>query len=264
MTVRCYLDSAGRWGHGSVAAFSIYFTSLLGGGVAAAQSAREAAEIDAQQNRRERSGGEGVKGTRRTLWYRERYLTTTTTTKKARLMPRIVPAITCLEHHLKTLTEEPEAYRPANCPGCGLSGLWAHGCYERKADRKTGKLNPVAVARFLCGRKTGCGRSCSSLPSALPPRRWHLWSVQAVALLSLLCGASIRGCAVLCGRARSTVRRWGSWLEERHELFAFHLRSHWPEWGRSSPWQEFWQRCLREQPLGESMAWLDRQGVVVP
>jgi len=205
-----------------------------------------------------------MKGTRRTLWYRERYLTTTTTTKKARLMPRIVPAIACLEHHLKRLTEEPEAFRPANCPGCGLSGLWAHGCYERKADRDTGELNPVAIARFLCGRKAGCGRSCSSLPSALAPRRWYLWIVQAVALLSLLSGASIRGCAVLCGRARSTVRRWWYWLKERHDLFAFHLRSHWPEWGRASPWQQFWQRCLREQPLRESMAWLDRQGVAVP
>lgn len=205
-----------------------------------------------------------MEGTRRTLWYRERYLTTLTKTKKARLMPRIVPAIACLEHHWKTLMQEPEVYRPASFPGCGLGGLWAHGCYERKADRDTGEFNPVAIPRFLCGRKAGCGRSCSSLPSALAPRRWYLWIVQAVALLSLLSGASVRECAAVCGRARSTVRRWWSWIKERHELFAFHLRSHWPEWGRASQWQEFWQRCLREQPLRESMAWLDRQGVLVP
>jgi hypothetical protein len=85
-----------------------------------------------------------------------------------------------------------------------------------------------------------------------------------LALLSLLSGASIRGCALVCGRARSTVRRWGCWLKERHELFAFHLRSQWPEWGLASLWQEFWLRCLREQPLQESMAWLDRHGVLVP
>ena len=145
-----------------------------------------------------------------------------------------------------------------------MGGLWAHGCYERKADRDTGELNPVAIPRFLCGRKAGCGRSCSSLPSALPPRRWYLWIVQAVALLSLLSGASLRECAAVSGRARSTVRRWWRWLKERHDLFAFHLRSHRPEWRRVSQWQEFWLRCLREQSLRESMASLDRRGVVVP
>jgi hypothetical protein len=91
-----------------------------------------------------------------------------------------------------------------------------------------------------------------------------LWSVQAAVLLSLLSEASLRESAATSGRARSTVRRWWQWLQERHELFAFHLRSHWPEWGRAARWQEFWQRCLQEQPLRETMAWLDRQGVVVP
>lgn len=179
-------------------------------------------------------------------------------------MQHIVPAIACLEHHLKTLTQKPQTYRPASCPGCGLGGLWAHGCYGRKADRDTGELNLVAIPRFLCGRKTGCGRSCSSLPSALPPRRWYVWSVQAGALLRLLSGDSLRECAAACGRARSTVRRWWRWLQRRHEVFAFHLRSHWPEWGRLVQWSGFWQRCLQEQPLRESMAWLARQGVVVP
>jgi hypothetical protein len=39
-------------------AFSIDFTSLLGDGVAASQSAGEAAEVDDRENPRERSGGE--------------------------------------------------------------------------------------------------------------------------------------------------------------------------------------------------------------
>jgi hypothetical protein len=160
--------------------------------------------------------------------------------------------------------EEPEAYRPANCPGCGLSGLWMHGGYERKADRETGKGNPVLIPRFLCGRKAGCGRSCSSLPSELPPRRWCGWSVQSVALLKRLSGTSLRACARVCGCARSTVRRWWRWLHERHELYGFHLRSQWPEWGRAAPWRAFWQRALCEQPLRELMAGLDRQGILVP
>jgi hypothetical protein len=46
--------------------------------------------------------------------------------------------------------------------------------------------------------------------------------------------------------------------------WAFHLRSHWPEWGRAGSWQGFWQLALAQEPLREVMAWLDQQGVSVP
>jgi hypothetical protein len=91
-----------------------------------------------------------------------------------------------------------------------------------------------------------------------------LWSAQAAVLLGLLSGDSLRESAATSGRARSTVRRWWQWLQQRHDLFAFHLRSHWPEWGRAQSWQAFWQLALAQEPLCEVMAWLDRQGVVVP
>lgn len=176
-------------------------------------------------------------------------------------MLRLVPLIASLQEHLESLDRTPNVYRPLRCPQCGLAGLWGHGHYERKADRDTGELNPIPVPRFRC---RGCRATCSRLPSCLPPRRWYLWSVQAAALLSLLSGASLRECASTSGRARSTVRRWWRWLQQRQELFAFHLCSHWPEWGRAGQWQPFWQRCLQEQPLRETIAWLDRQGVLVP
>ena len=85
-----------------------------------------------------------------------------------------------------------------------------------------------------------------------------------MALLSLLSGDSLRECATISGRARSTVRRWWQWLQQSHEQYAFHLRSHWPEWGRAASWQGFWQLALTQELLREVMAWLDRQGVVVP
>ena len=176
-------------------------------------------------------------------------------------MLRIVPLIASLQQHLDKLERTPATYRPPRCPHCGRAGLWGHGRYDRKADRVTGKLNLIPVPRFVC---RGCRGTCSRVPSCMSPRRWHLWSVQAAVLLGLLSGASLRECAATSGRARSTVRRWWQWLQQRHEQLAFHLRSHWPEWGRVPSWQGFWQLALAQEPLREVMAWLDRQGVVVP
>jgi transposase-like protein len=176
-------------------------------------------------------------------------------------MLRIVSAIASLQEHLMRLAATPQAYRPERCPQCGRAGLWGHGHYDRKADRDTGKLNPIPVPRFRC---RGCRRTCSRLPSCLPPRRWYLWRVQQAVLLCLLSGASLRKCANAPGPARSTMRRWWQWLQQRHEQLAFHLRSHWPEWGRAGSWQGFWQLALAQEPLREVMAWLDRQGVTVP
>jgi transposase-like protein len=176
-------------------------------------------------------------------------------------MLRIVSLIASLQEHLDELERAPAAYRPPRCPHCGFAGLWGHGHYERKADRDTGKLNLIPVPRFRC---RSCRRTCSRLPSCLPPRRWYHWSVQQAVLLCLLSGASLRKCANTLGPARSTMRRWWQWLQQRHEPLAFHLRSRWPEWGRAGSWQEFWQLALVQEPLREVMAWLDQQGVVVP
>ena len=179
-------------------------------------------------------------------------------------MSRIVPLIASLEEHLNRLAQAPEDYRPPQCPKCGFAHMWAHGHYHRKADRETGKLNPIPVPRFVCGRKGGCRATCSRVPSCLPPRRWYLWSVQLAVLWCLLSGASLRHCTEECGRSRSTVRRWWRWLEERHEIFSFKLLTREPEWGRAADWSQFWRRALAEQPLAELMAYLDGQGVIVP
>jgi hypothetical protein len=176
-------------------------------------------------------------------------------------MLRIVPLIASLQQHLDTLERTPTVFRPTRCPKCGFAGLWGHGHYDRKADRGSGVLNPIPVPRFRC---RGCRGTCSSVPSCLPPRRWYDWAVQQAVLLRLLSGAPLRACEGASGPARSTVRRWWRWLQERSEPFAFHLRSHWPEWGRTAQWREFWQRCLAQLPLGEVMAWLDRHGLIVP
>jgi hypothetical protein len=171
-----------------------------------------------------------------------------------------------LEQHLETLSSDPDKYRPTRCPTCGLGGLWCHGHYERKADR-TGELNPIPVPRYRCGKEKGCGKTCSSLPSCIAPRRWYLWLVHQLVLLCLLAGESLESCATKfanLGPAVSTMQRWWRWLKARHLEFSFHLRGLQPEWGRATQWREFWRRAIDEKPLRELMAYLAHQGLIVP
>jgi transposase-like protein len=173
----------------------------------------------------------------------------------------IVPAIASLKQHLKCLAATPAMYRPPQCPTCGFARLWAHGSYDRKADRRGGALNPIPVPRYKC---TGCRGTCSSLPACLSPRRWYDWAAQQGVLLLMLAGASVRSCAKRAGSDRRTVRRWWQNLQTRHLQFDFFLIGRSPELGRADSWHELWQRCLTHEPLSAVMAWLHRQGVAVP
>lgn len=179
-------------------------------------------------------------------------------------MQRIVPAILSLPQHLEALTREPVIYRPVACPHCGLARLWGHGCYERKADRRPGpggSLNPIPIPRFFC---QGCRQTCSRLPECIAPRRWYDWAVQQVVLLCLLGGVSLHQAAVRGGVDRHTVRRWGTWLHGRSEVFGFWLRARFAELGRAVDFVEFWQGCLQAMTLSRAMAWLDLEGVAIP
>jgi len=175
-------------------------------------------------------------------------------------MHRIVFAITSLEQHLETLRCTPEVYRPSACPHCGLDRCRRHGCYKRKADRE-GRLNPIAIPRFLCG---GCGGSCSRLPQCIAPRRWYAWATQQQVLEKLLQGASLSRCSECMGLYRHTVRRWRDWLILRTQTFEFFLKSRFPDLGRSPDWKAFWSSCFTRMSLSEAMAWLDGDGELVP
>ena len=177
-------------------------------------------------------------------------------------MNRIVGSITSLVQHLIAVATDAEIYRPAACPHCRCAGMWRHGCYHRKADRRVGggeSLNPVPVLRFLC---RACERTCSRLPACIAPRRWYDWLVQQAVLLLLLGGGSLRQCARCTGRARSTVRRWRDWLHERGEPFAFFLRSRLPELGRWAEFESFWRNVIDGLSLQQAMVVLDRDLVV--
>lgn len=179
-------------------------------------------------------------------------------------MHRIVSGITSLQQHIETLHSTPEVYRPARCPHCGLAGLWKHGCYYRKSNRrrageKSGCL--IEIPRYLC---PACCHTCSRLPSCVPPRRWYSWLLQQQVLQYLLIVHSFHGCAAKFGICRRTVRRWWNWLQSRTVEFEFFLRSRFAEWGRATDWNSFWRGCLNDMPLSEVMASLDHEGVDIP
>ena len=179
-------------------------------------------------------------------------------------MSRIVPSIDTLDQHLFLLEHQPEIYRPSCCPFCGMDKLWSHGHYLRKSDREGSEgvyLDPVPIFRYLC---SDCKHTCSRLPSCIPPRRWYLWLVQQAALVLLLSGSSIRKVTRQSGPDRRTIGRWWHWLNEQFTNHSFHLRNRFPELGRHASRTAFWSACFRQMPLADAMAWLDRDGVIIP
>lgn len=177
-------------------------------------------------------------------------------------MHRILASITSLEAHAAALASGCEAYRPRNCPHCQGCRLWGHGYYNRKADRGPGahgSLNPVAIARFLCA---ACLHTCSRLPLCIAPRRWHNWAVQQLVLMLTLIGFSVPRCSGYTGLGRHTVRRWRDWLDQRSEVFVFHLRSRFAELGRESDTPALWRSVMHAMGLGVAMAWLDQELLV--
>ena len=80
----------------------------------------------------------------------------------------------------------------------------------------------------------------------------------------MLFGLSLRSTAKVTGLSRNTVRRWWRWLRERTPVFAFLLRSRFPELGRTTDMMSFWRACLACMPLCMAMAWLDLDDLSVP
>ena len=173
-------------------------------------------------------------------------------------MNRILASVTTLEQHLDAVATNSEIYRPRRCPHCGGAGLWCHGCYFRKADRRASEsaqsLNPVPILRYLCN---SCKHTCSQLPACIAPRRWFDWVMQQLVLLMLLAGNSVRQCHQCSARARSTVRRWRDWLGVRGETFSFWLRSRFPELGRHPDQDAFWCHVMQGMTLMQAMACCD-------
>lgn len=181
-------------------------------------------------------------------------------------MSRIAQNIDTLEKHMRCMSIDPERYRPSCCPHCGHQMVWFHGQYTRLADRESGSSSPfnlVPIPRFICA-EDDCRKTCSRLPQCIPPRRWYLWCVQQRALLTLLCGSSLKALAQSMMPARSTLKRWREWLILRNRDFQLYLAAHLPQLHRTAGWMEYWRDGFTAVGLSSMMAILDRTGVSVP
>ena len=179
-------------------------------------------------------------------------------------MARMLPAIVTLEQHQQRLRDDLEAYRPERCCHCGKEGMHRHGHDERNVPRGEGvalSLGALFIPRFYCPKCHGTG---SHLPACLAPRRQYWWQTQQAVLEGLLSGQSIREVARRTQPSRRTIGRWWKHLEARFGEHALHLRSRFPQLGRSVDWKAFWSLCFARMRLSEAMVWLDVAGVSVP
>ncbi len=175
-------------------------------------------------------------------------------------MSSILAGICTLYQHIYHLKTAPNDYRPNICPHCSRAGLWFHGCYERKADRAPAKLRleePILIPRFFCRH---CGKTCSCLPEAIPPRRWYLWSVQQAVLMLLFAGDS----ANTDSPCHATIRRWHTSLREQFILHSNALRSRFADLGRAIDFDDFWPLCLNKMPFSSIMIFLHQSGLPIP
>ena len=173
-------------------------------------------------------------------------------------MYRIVAGITDLAQHIEALSQTPERYRPQRCPHCGVSRVWEHGHYFRKADlerRGEENANPVPIPRYCCSE---CGQTCSRLPECIAPRRWYNWLRQQNSLQALIEESAPTVAPAGPIPARRTVGRWWRWLQARTPLFRFHLSSRWPELGRLVVDAAFW-RAVFAGGLATAMMVLDQE-----
>lgn len=182
-------------------------------------------------------------------------------------MPNILSGMHNLDQHLSAYLDHPLDYKPDHCPYCFSHCLWAHGTYERKAACENGRRCPIPIPRFLC---VLCGRTCSTLPEYIPPKRWYHWAVQQMALSLLLMGNSLLSVwsALFdrqpCGPCQSTLQRWWIGLKHHYSHHRFHLCSALPALGYTARFTDFWQACLQQVPLSSAMIKFHRAGLAIP
>lgn len=184
-------------------------------------------------------------------------------------MPLILSGIHSLDQHISSFLNDPDRYRPCQCPHCGKSGLWLHGVYYRQAACEKGVGTCAPIQRFLC---SGCEQTCSVLPEYISPRRWYHWFVQQVAFKLLMMGHSLLD---VCNRMStllpntrtpdpSTLYRWRRQCRCQFPEQHFHLCSRFPEFGRCPGYPAFWRACLDKMSLSQAMLSLHQAGLAIP
>lgn len=179
-------------------------------------------------------------------------------------MRAILPGIIELLQHIKKVWSDINFYRPKCCIHCGKSGLWFHGYYYRKSDRRNSRidsLNPVPIPRFFCKH---CGKTTSVLPECIAPHRWYIWNIQQVVFLQILLEKSLRAVSETTSISRSTCRRWWNRFKERFLLHGATLRVYYPKLGSQVGFHNFWVACLKQMTLDKAMLLCHQSGVSIP
>jgi len=176
----------------------------------------------------------------------------------------ILANIPSLIKHLEIINTDPEYYRSKACPHCGMSGVWFHGHYDRKADRENSgaeSLNLIPILRFFCNH---CKKTHSVLPECIPPRRWYLWIIQQAVILGLCAGKSLRSVSQNVSPARSTCRRWWQQLQEAFVLHRDALSVSIYQLGSFDTVATFWNYCLQQMSLAKAMHLCHLSGIIIP
>jgi transposase len=173
-----------------------------------------------------------------------------------------VPDIITLTQHLYALKNNLNRYR-AKCARCGQVGLWCHGYYYRKPDRRRDvkSLNPIPIPRFICKH---CGKTTSALPECIAPRRWYMWYIQQAALVQIISGKSLQMISKTLSVSRSTCRRWFNRFKIRYLLHGATLRNYYPNLGYHGDFNSFWLACLKKISLSKAMLLCNQSGVNIP
>ncbi len=178
-------------------------------------------------------------------------------------MVHIIPNITSLVQYINMLHNK-EIPRLERCP-CGKSNPWLHGTYDRKSDRtnpSTESLNPIPIQRYYC---PACEKTCSVLPECIAPKRWYIWEIQALVLISVLTGTSIFATANKAQISRQTISRWYERLKERLIFHKDALCSIFSEFGRmAANANTFWLSVFKKISFGTAMRICHATGVAIP
>jgi hypothetical protein len=187
-------------------------------------------------------------------------------------MRLILSDIYNLDQHISIFLNNPDRYRPPQCPYCGKGSVWFHAVYYRNAGCERGVGCSAPVQRFLCTNED-CERTCSVLPEYIPPRRWYHWAVQQMVLSLVLLGHSLTDIGDLMQTRHPnlprhpslwTIQRWAQSLHGQFIHHRFHLCNRLPELGRCPSYQTFWQACFDQMSLSKAMLILNQAGHSIP
>jgi transposase-like protein len=179
-------------------------------------------------------------------------------------MRLILSDILSLSHHIKTLEQTPELYRPCSCQHCHETVIWRHGYYYRMSDRlNSGKdsLNDIPIPRFQCAV---CRHTFSTLPECIAPSRWYPWLIQQWCLWLTLNGWSVKQLHQVFPMARSTISRWVNWLADSFTKHHQVLCTQISEMGYFSDFQPFWCHWLDLKHFSVAMTLINKNGLPVP